>query len=142
MPLVPGTRLGQYEISAPLGAGGMGEVYRARDTRLKRDVAIKVLPSDVASSPERLARFEREATTVAGLNHPNIVVLHSIEEAQGTRFITMELVDGRGLDQFVTPGGLPASRVIELGIAMANALAAAHEKGVIHRDLSKWWRAD
>jgi len=135
MPLTPATRLGPYEIIAPLGVGGMGEVYRARDTRLKRDIAIKVLPDAVASSPERLARFEREATTVAGLNHPNIVVLHSIEETQGTRFITMELVDGCSLDQSVTPGGLPAARVVELGIAMADALAAAHEKGVIHRDL-------
>src|SRR5215813_12481475 len=86
----------------------MGEVYRARDPRLKRDIAIKVLPADVTSSPDRLARFEREATTVAGLNHPNIVVLHSIEEADGTRFLTMELAD---------------------------ALAAAHERGVVHRDL-------
>src|SRR6185295_5396205 len=135
MPLTPATRLGPYEIIAPLGVGGMGEVYRARDPRLKRDVAIKVLPQDVASSPERLARFEREATTVAGINHPNIVVLHSIEEAEGTRFLTMELVDGRSLDQSVTAGGLPTDRVIELGIAMADALAAAHEKGVIHRDL-------
>src|SRR5262245_19494283 len=135
MPLVAGTRLGPYEILATLGAGGMGEVYRARDPRLKRDIAIKVLPQDVASSPERLARFEREATTVAGLNHPNIVVLHSIEEAQGTRFLTMELVEGRSLDHSVTPGGLPAERVIELGIAMADALVAAHERGVIHRDL-------
>jgi serine/threonine protein kinase/Tfp pilus assembly protein PilF len=135
MPLTPATRLGPYEIIAPLGAGGMGEVYRARDTRLKRDIAIKVLPADVASSPERLARFEREATTVAGLNHPNIVVLHSIEEAEGTRFLTMELVEGSTLDQSVAPGGLPVTRVIELGIAMADALAAAHEKGVVHRDL-------
>jgi non-specific serine/threonine protein kinase len=135
MPLTPATRLGPYEIVAPLGAGGMGEVYRARDTRLKRDIAIKVLPDAVASSPERLARFEREATAVAGLNHPNIVVLYSIEEAQGTRFLTMELVDGRRLDQSVTPGGLPVARVIQLGIALADALAAAHEKGVIHRDL-------
>src|SRR5574341_615901 len=135
MPLAAGTRLGPYEIIAPLGAGGMGEVYRARDTRLKRDIAIKVLPEDVASSPERLARFEREATTVAGLNHPNIVVLYSIEEIEGTRFLTMELVDGRSLDKSVTPGGLPVARVIELGIAMADALAAAHEKSVIHRDL-------
>ena len=135
MPLAPATRLGPYEIIAPLGAGGMGEVYRARDTRLKREVAIKVLPEDVAASPERLARFEREATTVAGLNHPNIVVLHSIEEVDGIRFLTMELVDGRSLDQSVTPGGLPTARVIELGIAMADALAAAHEKSVIHRDL-------
>src|SRR6185436_1422649 len=129
MPLTPATRLGPYEILAPLGAGGMGEVYRARDPRLKRDIAIKVLPEDVASSPDRLARFELEATTVAGLNHPNIVVLHSIEEAQGTRFLTMELVEGRSLGQSVSPGGLPAPRVIELGIAMADALAAAHEKG-------------
>src|SRR5690349_25079211 len=111
----------------------MGEVYRARDTRLKRDVAIKVLPGEVASSPDRLARFEREATTVAGLNHPNIIVLHSIEEAQGTRFLTMELVDGASLDQSVAPGGLAADRVVELGIAIADALAAAHEKGVVHR---------
>ena len=135
MPLTPSTRLGPYEIIAPLGAGGMGEVYRARDTRLKREVAIKVLPGDVAASPERLARFEREATTVAGLNHPNIVVLHSIEETEGTRFLTMELVDGRSLDHSLVPGGLPAARVIELGIALADALTAAHEKGVVHRDL-------
>src|SRR5712691_8667156 len=91
MPLAAGTRLGTYEIVALLGAGGMGEVYRARDPRLKRDIAIKVLPADVTSSPDRLVRFEREATTVAGLNHPNIVVLHSIEEDGGTRFLTMEL---------------------------------------------------
>src|SRR5690242_6143118 len=135
MPLVPATHLDPYEILVLLGAGGMGEVYRARDTRLKRDIAIKVLPADVASSPDRLARFEREATTVAGLNHPNIVVLHSIEEAAGTRFLTMELVEGGTLDQSVTPGGLPVTRVIELGIAMADALTAAHEKGVVHRDL-------
>jgi len=133
--LTVGTKLGPYEIVAPLGAGGMGEVYRAHDTRLKRDVAIKVLPTNVAASPERLGRFEREARTVAGLNHPNIVVLHSIEEIGGTRFLTMELVDGHSLRDAVTPGGLPAGRVIELGIAMADALAAAHEKGVVHRDL-------
>src|SRR5215813_1998204 len=103
MPLTPGTRLGPYEVIAPLGAGGMGEVYRARDPRLKREIAIKVLPDNVASSPERLARFEREATTVAGLNHPNIVVLYSIEEVDGTRFLTMELVEGRSLDQQLVP---------------------------------------
>ena len=96
MPLAAGTSLGSYDILGPLGAGGMGEVYRARDTRLKRDVAIKVLPADVASSPDRLARFERGATTVAGLSHPNIVVLYSIEEAAGTRFLTMELTAERG----------------------------------------------
>src|SRR6185369_18096666 len=107
MALTPHTRLGPYEIIAPLGAGGMGEVYRARDTRLKREVAIKVLPDGVASSPERMARFEREATTVASLNHPNIVTLFSIEESGGTRFLTMELVEGRNLTTLVAPGGLP-----------------------------------
>jgi serine/threonine protein kinase/Flp pilus assembly protein TadD len=135
MPLTPGTRLGPYEILAPLGAGGMGEVYRARDPRLGRDVAIKVLPADVAASPDRLARFEREAKMVAALNHPNIVVLYSIEEAGPTRFLTMELVEGQGLDTHLLPGGLPGARVIDLGIAIADALTAAHEKGVVHRDL-------
>jgi len=135
MPLSAGTCIGSYQIIAPLGAGGMGEVYRARDTRLGRDVAIKVLPAAVESSPERLARFEREAKTVAGLSHPNIVVLHSIEEAGGTRFLTMELVEGRDLANLVTPGGLPLAQVLDVAIALADALAAAHEKGVVHRDL-------
>ena len=135
MPLKPATRLGVYEIIAPLGAGGMGEVYRARDTRLKREVAIKVLPEDVASSPDRLARFEQEARTVAGLNHPNIVTLYSVEEIDGTRFITMELVEGQNLASLVTPGGLPVGRVLGLAIPLADALAAAHEKGIVHRDI-------
>src|SRR6266436_3236805 len=135
MPLTPATRLGTYEIVALLGAGGMGEVYRARDPRLKRDIAIKVLPADVTSSPDRLVRFEREATTVAGLNHPNIVVLHSIEEDGSTRFLTMELVEGRSLAALVTPGGLPIAQVLDLAIPLADALVAAHEKGVVHRDL-------
>jgi serine/threonine protein kinase len=133
--LTPGARLGTYEILAPLGAGGMGEVYRARDLRLGRDIALKVLPEAVASSPDRLARFEREARMVAAINHPNIVTLHSIEEADGTRFITMELVEGQSLDQHVTPGGLPVTRVIDIAVAIADALTAAHEKGVVHRDL-------
>ena len=113
----------------------MGEVYRARDSRLGRDVALKVLPAGMASNAERLARFEHEARTVAGLNHPNIVTLYSVEDADGVRFLTMELVEGEGLDRQVTPGGLPVARVVELGIAIADALAAAHEKGVVHRDL-------
>jgi serine/threonine protein kinase/Tfp pilus assembly protein PilF len=135
VPLTPATRLGPYEIVAPLGAGGMGEVYRARDPRLKRDIAIKVLPADVTSSPDRLARLEREATTVAGLNHPNIVVLHSIEEDGGTRFLTMELVEGKSLAALVTPGGLPLAQVLDIAIPLADALTAAHEKRVVHRDL-------
>jgi serine/threonine protein kinase/tetratricopeptide (TPR) repeat protein len=113
----------------------MGEVYRARDTRLGREVALKVLPQEVASSPDRLARFEGEARTVAGLNHPNIVTLHSIEDQAGIRFITMELVEGQNLTMLITPGGLPVSRILELSIPLADALVAAHERGVVHRDL-------
>src|SRR5215813_3125601 len=106
MPLTSKTRLGTYEILGPLGAGGMGEVYRARDPRLGREIAIKVLPEAVAASPDRLARFEREARTVAALNHPNIVTIHSVEQAGEVRYLTMELVDGRTLDTLVAPGGL------------------------------------
>jgi serine/threonine protein kinase/tetratricopeptide (TPR) repeat protein len=113
----------------------MGEVYRARDLRLGREVAIKVLPAEVASSPDRLSRFEHEARTVAGLNHPNIVTLFSVEDEDGVRFLTMELIDGQTLANLVTPGGLPLSRVLELSIPLADALVAAHEKGVVHRDL-------
>src|SRR5438552_4235064 len=134
MAMTRGTRLGSYEIVAPLGAGGMGEVYRAKDTRLGREVALKVLPEAFARDADRLARFEREARTVAGLNHPNIVVLYSGEEGHGVRFLTMELVEGQRLAQLVSPGGLPVARVLDLGIALAEALAAAHERGVVHRD--------
>jgi len=133
--LTSGTRIGTYVVTGPLGSGGMGEVYRARDTRLGREVAIKVLPAGVASNPDRLARFEREARTIAGLNHPNIVTLFSVEDEGHIRFLTMELVEGQSLDRVVTPGGLPLARVLELSIPLANALVAAHERGVIHRDL-------
>ena len=139
MPLTPGvrpgTRLGVYEVVSSLGAGGMGEVYRAKDTRLGREVALKVLPEAFARDADRRARFEREARTVAGLNHPNIVVLYSVEEDQGVHFLTMELVEGGDLGRLVSPGGLPPERVLELGIALAEALMAAHERGVVHRDL-------
>ncbi len=135
MSVTPGTKLGPYEIIAAIGAGGMGEVYRARDTRLGRDVAIKVLPAALAGDAERLARFEREAKTVAALNHPNIVTLHSIEEAGGIRFLTMELVDGQSLAALVVPGGVALKRVLDVAIPMADALAAAHERGAVHRDL-------
>ncbi|MCL4822502.1 MAG: protein kinase [Vicinamibacteria bacterium] len=135
MPLAAGTRLGRYEILAPLGAGGMGEVYRARDGRLGREVALKVLPASVAADPERLERFEHEARVVASLNHPNVVTLHSVEDDGGTRFLTLELVEGVGLERHVVPGGLPPGQVREIGIAVADALAAAHERGIVHRDL-------
>src|SRR5262245_31439304 len=135
MTLRSGTRLGTYEILGALGAGGMGEVYRAKDLRLGREVALKVLPADVASNPDRLARFEREARTVAGLNHPNIVTLHSFEDEDGIRFLTMELVEGRSLSTLITPGGLSRSEILDIAIALSQALAAAHEPGVIHRDL-------
>jgi len=130
-----GKTLAHYKITALLGKGGMGEVYRARDTRLDRDVALKILPADVAADPERLQRFRREAKTVAGLNHPHIVTLHSVEEDAGTHFLTMELVEGRGLDRILPPEGLPLPRFFEIGTAVADALAAAHGKGIIHRDL-------
>jgi len=135
MRLAPGLQLGSYRIVVPLGAGGMGEVYRATDIRLGRDVAIKVLPSAVAGDAAQLARFEREAQTVARLNHPNIVVIYSVEEAQGVPFITMELIEGHELSHVVTPGGLPVMRVLDLAIPLADALAAAHDRGVTHRDL-------
>jgi non-specific serine/threonine protein kinase len=113
----------------------MGEVYRATDTKLGRDVALKVLPPEMASDPERLARFQREARAVAALNHPHIVTLYSVEEADGVHFLTMELVEGKSLDQRIPEGGLPVDRIIEIAGALAEALAAAHEKGIVHRDL-------
>jgi TolB-like protein/Flp pilus assembly protein TadD len=134
MPLTAGTRLGPYEVLGLIGAGGMGEVYKAKDTRLDRTVAMKVL-SEPLTDHERRARFEREAKTVASLNHPHIVTLYSVEENAGVRFLTMELVEGRGLDHVVTTAGLPLAKLLDIGIAIADALAAAHEKGIVHRDL-------
>ncbi|MBL8139544.1 MAG: protein kinase [Acidobacteria bacterium] len=129
-----GTTLAHYEITGLLGKGGMGQVYRARDTRLRRDVALKVL---TASFPDEahIARFQREAETVAGLSHPNIVHLYSVEEANGVRFLTMELVDGQSLDRHITRDGLRLDEVLRIGSAVADALAAAHAKGIVHRDL-------
>lgn len=133
--LTPGSFLGPYEITAPLGAGGMGRVYRARDTRLGRDVAIKLLPPEFASDPDRLAQLDREARTVAALNHPNIVTLFSIEEAGDHRFLTMELVEGPCLSQLVAPGGIPLARFFDIALSLADALAVAHAKRIVHRDL-------
>ncbi|HSA92919.1 MAG TPA: protein kinase [Terriglobales bacterium] len=135
MALTSGTKLGPYEIVAPLGAGGMGEVYRATDSKLGRDVALKVLPAGMAHDPERLARFRREAKTLAQLDHPNIVTIHSVEESDGVHFLTMQLVEGQSLDRLIPQGGLPIERIVEIGGALADALAAAHEKGIVHRDL-------
>jgi serine/threonine protein kinase/tetratricopeptide (TPR) repeat protein len=133
--LAPQTRLGSYEIISLLGAGGMGEVYRARDLKLGRDVALKVLPAETAEDPDRLNRFQREARAVATLNHPHIVTIHSVEEAGGTHFLTMELVEGVALSHLIPRGGLPLDKLFELAIPLADALAAAHEKGIVHRDL-------
>ncbi len=133
--LTPGSQLGSYEIIAPLGAGGMGEVYRAKDSRLGREVALKVLPAEVASNPDRLSRFEREARIVAGLNHPNIVTLFSVDNSEGIHFLTMELVDGQTLNEIMALGGLSVDKIFDLMIPLGDALASAHEKGVVHRDL-------
>src|SRR5215471_895328 len=135
MSLSPGARVGPYEIVGPLGAGGMGEVYRAHDDRLGRDVALKILPGTTARDPAALERFTREARAVAALNHPHIVTIHSTEEADGIRFITMELIEGRTLDRVIPAGGVSLAQFFAIATAMADALAAAHQKEILHRDL-------
>jgi TolB-like protein/Flp pilus assembly protein TadD len=130
-----GRILGHYRILTKLGEGGMGEVYRATDTTLGRDVALKVLPADMASSPERLERFRREAKALAALDHPGIVTVYSVEEADGVHFLTMQLVEGQPLDRLIPGTGLPIERVVTIGAALAEALATAHERGIVHRDL-------
>lgn len=135
MPLSSGTRLGPYEISLPLGAGGMGEVYRARDTKLGRDVAIKVLPPAFAADPDRRQRFEREARLLAALNHPNIAAIYGFEEHEGTRFLVLELVPGESLSARLSSGPLSVDESLSLAAQIARAIEYAHENGVIHRDL-------
>src|SRR5262245_29184103 len=135
MSLAAGTRLGPYEISAPLGAGGMGEVYRARDTRLGREVAVKVLPASLSSNPEIRTRFEREARTVSSLNHPHICTLHDVGREGDVDFLVMELVEGESLAERLARGALPPAEVLRLGGQIADALDRAHRAGVIHRDL-------
>ena len=130
-----GRTLSHYKIVSKLGEGGMGEVYLAEDTELGRKVALKVLPEAMASNPERLERFRREARAVAALDHPNIVTIFNVEEASGRRLLVMELIDGESLDRVVPPQGLPLARVFEIAVPMADALAAAHDKGITHRDL-------
>jgi serine/threonine protein kinase/tetratricopeptide (TPR) repeat protein len=135
MGLSAGDKLGPYEILAPIGAGGMGEVFRANDPRLGRDVAIKILTAGMAHDPDRVARFQREARAVAALNHPHIVTIFSVEEAGGVHFLTMELVEGLPLNRLIPEGGLSVEQVVEIGRSLADALSAAHEKGIVHRDL-------
>ncbi|MCU0233776.1 MAG: protein kinase [Thermoanaerobaculales bacterium] len=130
-----GQTISHYRITGKLGEGGMGVVFRATDTELDREVALKLLPAEMAENPKRLERFRREAKAVAALNHPNIVTIHSIESADATHFLTMELVDGESLDHGLPPGGLPLTKVFEIAIPLADALAAAHDRGIIHRDL-------
>ncbi|MGC2719679.1 MAG: serine/threonine-protein kinase, partial [Candidatus Acidiferrales bacterium] len=135
MPLNPGTKLGPYEIVAQLGAGGMGEVYRARDTRLDRTVAIKVLPAAVANDPERLARFEGEARVLSTLSHPNLLAIYDVGTQNGLHYLVSEFLEGETLRDRLASGPLGQRRASEYGLQLANGLAAAHEKGIIHRDL-------
>ena len=135
MPLTPGTTLGPYEIQAPLGAGGMGEVYKARDTRLDRTVAIKVLPEHVASDPDLKQRFEREAKTISSLNHPHICTLYDIGSQDGIDFLVMEYLEGDTLAQRLEKGALPLDQALTVAIEIADALDKAHRQGITHRDL-------
>jgi Tol biopolymer transport system component len=135
MALTSGTKLGPYEISAPLGAGGMGEVYRARDTRLGRDVAIKILPKEMSADPARKQRFEREAKTISSLNHPNICTLHDVGSQDGVDYLVMECVEGETLARRLEKGPLPLEQVLKIGQEIAGALDKAHRNGVVHRDL-------
>ena len=135
MSLTPGSRIGPYEVNVQIGAGGMGEVYRALDTTLGRQVAIKILPATVAHDPERLARFEREAKTLAALNHPNVAHVYGLEKAEGLRALVMELVEGPDLAQRIAQGPIPLDEALTIARQVADALEAAHEQGIVHRDL-------
>jgi eukaryotic-like serine/threonine-protein kinase len=133
--LNPGTRLGPYEVVGSLGAGGMGEVYRARDTKLGRDVALKVLPTIYASDSERLARFQREAHVLASLNHPNIAAIHGLEDGSGLPALVLELVNGETLEERIARGPIPLGEALAIARQLADALDAAHLRGIVHRDL-------
>src|SRR5215469_3811646 len=135
MPLAPGTQLGPYQILAQLGAGGMGEVYRARDTRLDREVAIKILPASFAQDGDRLRRFEQEARAIAALNHPNILAIHDIGNTNSTHYLVTELLEGESLLERLRIGPLPLRKALEIEIQAARGVAAAHDKGIVHRDL-------
>src|SRR6187402_486027 len=135
MPLIPGTRIGVYEVTGTLGAGGMGEVYRARDTKLNRDVALKVISDAFAPDPDRLARFRREAQVLASLNHPRIGAIYGLEDSGDTHALVLELVEGDTLANRIARGPLPLDEALPIARQIAEALEAAHEHGIIHRDL-------
>src|SRR6185503_10872737 len=130
-----GSRLGPYEVLAPLGAGGMGEVYRARDSRLHRELAIKVLPESIAGDAALLARFQSEARAASALNHPNIITIHDIGSTDGVSYILMELVDGKTVRELLSGGPLPLKKTLQIAAQVAEGLAAAHARGIVHRDL-------
>src|SRR5467141_1055386 len=133
--LTPGTRLGVYQVTAPIGEGGMGQVFRATDTKLKRHVAIKILPPSLAADHDRLARFQREAEVLASLNHPNIAAIYGLEESAGMTALVMELVEGEDLSQRIARGAIPLDEALPIAKQIAEALEAAHEQSIIHRDL-------
>src|SRR5262245_32367547 len=135
MALTPGTTLGSYEVLSSLGVGGMGEVYRARDTRLKREVAIKLLPETFSRDSERVARFQREAKVLASLNHSNIASIYELEETNGCRYLVLELVEGNTLADRIGAGPVPVPDAIHIAKQIAEALEVAHAKGIVHRDL-------
>src|SRR5215470_16657733 len=135
MSLAAGSRVGPYEIVSSLGAGGMGEVYRARDTRLAREAAVKVLPGELAGDAERLGRFEREARSASALNHPNIITIYEVGSADSVSYIAMELVEGRTLREILASGPMPVRRLLPVAAQIADGLAKAHEAGIVHRDL-------
>src|SRR5271165_6030229 len=135
MALSANQELGPYEIIAPVGEGGMGEVYRARDTRLNRSVAIKVLPQSIAADAERMRRFEQEARSIAALNHPNILAIYDVGVQDGTSYLVMELLEGETLRERLNRGALPVRKAVDIGTQIAYGLAAAHERGIVHRDL-------
>src|SRR5215469_4874499 len=135
MPLVPGQKLGPYEIVSVVGAGGMGEVYRAKDTRLDRSVAIKVLPSQLASDPEKRQRFEREARSISTLSHPHICTLHDIGHQEGVHYLVLEYLEGETLEKRLEKGSLPTQEALKYAIELADALDKAHRQGIVHRDI-------
>ncbi len=135
MALAVGSRLGHYDVTALIGEGGMGQVYQATDTKLNRQVALKILPEAFATDPDRLARFQREAQVLASLNHPNIAAIHGLEDSEGTKALVLELVEGPTLADRIAQGAVPLDEALPIAKQIAEALEAAHEAGVIHRDL-------